>query len=164
MYANHGRTGKYDHKTEGVNSRLDGIQAAILNVKLPHLREWTEKRRMNSNRYNNYLNGLDGIATPKEIPNVQAVYHLYVIRVKGASRNRLQEYMNTKGISTGIHYPIALPNLSVYGYMGQKENDFQEATKASQEILSLPIFPELQEENIKYISGAIQEWLGNDGR
>jgi dTDP-4-amino-4,6-dideoxygalactose transaminase len=154
MFANHGRIDKYDHGIEGVNSRLDGLQAAILNVKLKHLPAWTESRRKNAYLYNKYLAGT-GLVTPAEIPDVTAVYHLYVVRVKKESREKLQAHLNSKGVSTGIHYPIALPNLKAYAYLGHSENDFPEATNASREIVSLPMFPELTENQIQYIAESI---------
>ena len=160
MIANHGRTAKYDHEMEGVNSRLDGIQAAILEVKLKHLPKWSDNRRENAYLYNKYLENTDTI-TPVEIDDVKAVYHLYVVRVKKEIRQKLQEHLKTKGISTGIHYPITLPNLKAYSYLNHKESDFPEATKASQEILSLPMFPELKEDQIKYITEAVKNFYCN---
>ena len=155
MLANHGRIDKYDHQVEGVNSRLDGLQAAILGVKLKHLPEWTEKRRKNAYLYNQYLKDTD-LITPAEIDGVKAVYHLYVVRTKKELRSKIQEYLGSKGISTGIHYPIALPNLRAYIYLNHNGNDFPRATRVSQEILSLPMFPELTEEQIRYIADAIR--------
>jgi len=157
MYANHGRIEKYDHEMEGMNSRLDGLQAAILNVKLRHLPEWTEKRRKSAYLYNEYLKET-GLITPQEINDVKAVYHLYVVRVKNGMRQKFQDYLKSKGISTGIHYPIALPNLKAYKYLNQMENGFPEATKASEEILSLPMYAELGEKQIKYVADAIMEF------
>ncbi len=156
MIANHGRIDKYDHEIEGVNSRLDGLQAAILGVKLNHLEKWTEMRRNNAYSYNKHLAGTDLIA-PVEIDDVTAVYHLYVVRVKKELRQKFQDHLQSKGISTGIHYPIALPNLKAYQYLNHTGNEFPEATKASQEIVSLPMFPELSESQIKYVAGVIKE-------
>lgn len=156
MIANHGRIDKYDHEIEGVNSRLDGLQSAILSVKLKHLPDWTEARRKNAYCYNKYLADT-GLITPVEIENVTAVYHLYVVRVKKELRQKLQVHLQSKGISTGIHYPIALPNLKAYAYLNHSVKDFPEATKASQEIVSLPMFPELSESQIKYVTEAIRE-------
>ncbi len=157
IIANHGRIGKYNHEIEGVNSRLDGLQAAILEVKLRHLPVWTERRRENAYLYNEYLNDTP-LITPVEIDDVKPVYHLYVVRVKNGLRQRLQDYLKSSGISTGIHYPIALPNLKAYAYLNHGENDFREATEASQEILSLPMFPELEEPEIEYITKRIREF------
>jgi dTDP-4-amino-4,6-dideoxygalactose transaminase len=157
MFANHGRIDKYDHEIEGVNSRLDGLQAAILRVKLNHLPRWSEQRRQNAYLYNQYLKGA-GVTTPFEMSKGKAVYHLYVVRVANERRQRLQEHLKAKGISTGIHYPIALPNLKAYAYLNHTERDFPHATNASKEILSLPMFPELKKDQIKYICDMIQEF------
>lgn len=157
MIANHGRIGKYDHEMEGVNSRLDGLQAAILTVKLNHLAKWNEMRRNNASCYNKYLADTN-LVTPVEFDNVTAVYHLYVVRVKKALRKNLQDHLQSKGIATGIHYPIALPNLKAYAYLNYAPEDFPEATKASQEIVSLPMFPELTEAQIIYVRQAIDEF------
>lgn len=150
MLANHGRIDKYNHEIEGVNSRLDGLQAAILGVKLRYLPEWNEKRRKNASLYNEILQGT-GVTIPVEMDNVKAVYHLYVIRVKSELRAKLQAHLKAQGIATGIHYPIALPRLTAYAYLNPRSQDFPEAVKASNEILSLPMFPELEKEQIEYI-------------
>lgn len=159
MLANHGRVEKYDHRIEGVNSRLDGLQAAILNAKLPRLAAWTEARRRNAYLYNELLGGASNLQIPVETDDVQAVYHLYVVRVRNGKRTRLKHLLKCKGISTGIHYPIALPALSAYSHLGHRDGDFPEAVSASKEILSLPMFPELTEEQIRYTSGLIRENL-----
>ena len=149
MFANHGRILKYDHEFEGVNSRMDGIQGAVLNVKLKYLPKWTEERRMNAELYNQLLQEVEGIITPYVSPNLKHVYHLYVIRVK--RRNELQSYLKENGIASGIHYPIALPNLQVYRYLGHEPTDFPAASRYQYEILSLPMYPELSQEIIGYI-------------
>jgi dTDP-4-amino-4,6-dideoxygalactose transaminase len=156
MIANHGRVAKYNHEMEGGNSRMDGIQGAVLAVKLRHLDDWTENRRKNAYLYNEYLMGSE-LITPVEIENVKAVYHLYVTRVQNGQRQKLQDHLKAAGISTGIHYPIALPNLKAYRYLGHTENDFPEASKASKEILSLPMFPELDERRIRYVADLIMK-------
>jgi dTDP-4-amino-4,6-dideoxygalactose transaminase len=156
--SNHGRSAKYNHELEGVNSRLDGIQAAILGVKLKHLPSWTEARRKNAYLYNKYLKDTP-LITPEEIDDVKAVYHLYVVRVNAQKRSSLEKFLKSKGIATGIHYPVALPNLKAYSYLNHKESDFPEASKASYEILSLPMFPELTESQIQYVTDNIKEFL-----
>jgi dTDP-4-amino-4,6-dideoxygalactose transaminase len=154
MFANHGRTKKYDHDFEGVNSRLDGLQAAILSVKLRHLDQWSEARRRNARLYNDALAG-SGVVTPRELPDVSAVYHLYVVRVPNGRRDALQQHLTSNGVNTGIHYPIALPYLNAYKYLGHTANDFPEALRASGEILSLPMFPELTEEQVRLVATAV---------
>jgi dTDP-4-amino-4,6-dideoxygalactose transaminase len=158
MFANHGRSKKYDHDFEGINSRLDGLQAAVLGVKLRHLEDWTERRRANAYRYNRMLQSL-GVATPEEIADVRAVYHLYVLRVPNGRREALQEHLKAAGVSTGIHYPIALPYLKAYRHLAHAETDFPESRKASTEIVSLPMFPELTEEQAAYTAARIREFV-----
>jgi dTDP-4-amino-4,6-dideoxygalactose transaminase len=162
MFANHGRVEKYDHAMEGVNSRLDGLQAAILNVKLAHLPQWTEARRRNAYRYNSLLTH-PGVTKPTEIENVIAVYHLYVIRVKKTLRDSLQKYLLSKGVSTGIHYPIPLPQLKAYAYLKHTESDFPRATATAGEIVSLPMFAELDEGRIAFIAEQVNTFLANHG-
>lgn len=148
MIANHGRVQKYDHDFEGINSRLDGIQAAVLSVKLKYLDEWTEKRRRAAVLYEGHLKG-SGISYPVPDPGNRHVYHLYVVRVK--DRDKVQALLSEAGISTGIHYPIALPDLEAYRYLGKSPGDYPVASRYAKEILSLPMFPELQEEEIQFV-------------
>lgn len=157
MLANHGRIDKYDHEIEGVNSRLDGLQAAVLRVKLKHLDVWSEARRKNAYLYNENLKGTN-LVTPVEIADVKAVYHLYVVRVKEEQRQKLQDHLKSKGVATGIHYPIALPNLKAYAYLNHTPYDFPEATRASQEILSLPMYPELNANQIIFIAETVKDF------
>jgi dTDP-4-amino-4,6-dideoxygalactose transaminase len=157
MFANHGRTKKYDHDFEGINSRLDGLQAAILNVKLGHLDAWTERRRAIADRYNKALTGLD-LLTPTELDDVRAAYHLYVIRVPNGTRERFQHFLKAGGINTGVHYPIALPYLNAYRYLNHTDGDFPAALEASRQYVSLPMFPELTDQQITWVADRIQEF------
>ena len=157
MFANHGRTKKYDHDLEGVNSRLDGLQAAVLKVKLRHLEDWTERRRQNASRYTEALAGTS-LVTPHELANVRSVYHLYVVRVLDGRREALQEHLKARGINTGIHYPIALPYLNAYRHLQHGPGDFPNARRIADEILSLPMFPELSSEQIGYVAAAVKEF------
>jgi dTDP-4-amino-4,6-dideoxygalactose transaminase len=155
MLANHGRSTKYGHEVEGLNSRLDGIQAAVLSVKLGHLEAWTESRRANAYRYNALFKH-SGVVTPAELDGVRAVYHLYVVRVPAARRQALQASLKQAGIDTGIHYPIALPYLNAYRHFGHSETEFPESLKASGEILSLPMFAELTDEQAGHVVSSIR--------
>lgn len=150
MYARHGALKKHQHKIEGINSRLDGIQAAVLNVKLPHILKWTEQRIKNASIYDKYLSEIDEIKIPKVRTNTKHTFHLYVIRAK--QRDQLSDYLNEKGIQTAIHYPKILPNLEAYSYLNHAYNDFPVANSYESQILSLPMYPELKEEQIKCIS------------
>jgi dTDP-4-amino-4,6-dideoxygalactose transaminase len=160
MIANHGRLKKYDHEFEGVNSRLDGLQAAILSVKLKHLDDWTQKRIANAALYKDLLSN-SGVICPFEAPNVKHVYHLFVIQVP--RREAIQKYLNAKGIATGIHYPIPLPNLMAYRYLGHNQNDFPNATELSTKILSLPMFAELAREQIEYVCAELKQSISERG-
>jgi dTDP-4-amino-4,6-dideoxygalactose transaminase len=162
MFANHGRISKYDHDVEGINSRLDGLQAAILSVKLKHLDEWTEKRRRAAYLYNDLLKDTS-LKTPAEPDDVRAVYHLYVVRARNGFREGLIEYLGRQGVSTGIHYPIALPKLKAYAYRNFGARDFPRAAEASGEILSLPMYPELEHNQILYITDTVKEFLKKSG-
>ena len=162
MFANHGRVEKYDHAMEGVNSRLDGLQAAILKVKLAHLPEWTEARRRHARLYSKLLTH-PGVTAPTESANTLAVYHLYVIRVKRELRDGLQKHLLAKGISTGIHYPIPLPKLKAYAYLNHTEKDFPAAYAAAGEIVSLPMYAELDETKIAFIAEQVNTYLANNG-
>ena len=156
MIANHGRVEKYDHEFEGVNSRMDGLQGGILNVKLKYLGEWNENRRKNADIYTRLLEEVSDIHLPTVLSNVKHVYHLYVIRTK--QRDSLQKFLKQNGISTGIHYPIALPNLKAYQYLGHSSKDFPVASQYQHEILSLPMYPELSQSNIEYVVQKIKSF------
>jgi dTDP-4-amino-4,6-dideoxygalactose transaminase len=157
MFANHGRSDKYNHAFEGVNSRLDGLQAAILNVKLRHIETWTEQRRRAAESYRRAL-AARKVTVPQELDDVRAVYHLFVVRVPAERREALQAHLKEAGIETGVHYPIALPLLTAYKHLEHTAADFPFAAKASQEIVSLPIFPELTDEQVDYVAGRLEEF------
>jgi dTDP-4-amino-4,6-dideoxygalactose transaminase len=154
MYARHGALKKHQHQIEGINSRMDGMQAAILSAKLPYILQWTEQRITNAGLYNKYLSEITQIVLPALRPQTKHTYHLYVILAQ--KRDLLMQYLKEKGIETAIHYPVALPNLPAYKYLGCKPEDYSVATKLQGEILSLPMYPELTEDNIKNIADTIQ--------
>ncbi len=151
--ANHGQIKKHDHAIEGRNSRMDTLQASILNVKLPHLSTWTQKRQENAKIYTNLLQDNPNIISPKTRENASHVYHLYVIRAQ--NREALQAKLAQKGIQTAIHYPTALPFLACYKDRNFTKNDFPMAYQCQHEILSLPMYAELSEESIKYVATEI---------
>lgn len=157
MYANHGSLKKHAHQIEGINSRLDGIQAAVLTVKLKHIRKWTESRVANAKRYTEGLAGLELVETPKHRPNTNHSHHLYVIRTK--DRDGLAEHLKANGVATGIHYPCILPLLPAYSYLNHVAEDFPMAYAAQKEILSLPMFPELSEEQIDHVVAVIRSYF-----
>ncbi|EKD28512.1 MAG: hypothetical protein ACD_79C00287G0019 [uncultured bacterium] len=157
MFANHGSVTKHDHEIEGINSRMDGIQAAVLTVKLQYILEWNEKRLQNALLYNKLLKNIIQIKTPEIRTDCTHIFHLYVIRSE--KRNELQKYLQENNISTAIHYPKALPFLKAYGYLNNKEKDFPVAYKYQNEILSLPMFPELSSEEIEYVCEKISSFF-----
>jgi len=156
MYANHGALKKHHHQMEGINSRLDGLQAAILTAKLPYILQWTEQRIVNASLYGKYLNDVSQITLPVVRPGSKHTWHLYVIRAQ--RRDELMEYLKAKDVETAIHYPTALPNLPAYKYLGYTPAQFPVSTQLQSEILSLPLFPEMTEEMIAYVGAAIQSF------
>ncbi len=156
MFANHGALVKHNHLMEGINSRLDGLQAAILKAKLPFIHDWTHKRREIAREYDEHLSGINEVVYPKVADYASHVFHLYVIRAK--QRDRLKQYLNEKGISTAIHYPTPLPLLTAYKSRGFREEHFPVSSRYRDEILSLPIYPELGLDKVEYISNTIREF------
>ena len=148
MIANHGRIEKYNHEFEGRNSRLDGLQAAILSVKLKHLDKWTDARINVADYYLENLKDIESIVLPKREDWAKQVYHLFVIRSK--NRDELQKYLKDNGISSGVHYPISLPKLKAYDYTGQANENFF-ANSSDSELLSLPIGDHLSEDDLEKI-------------
>ena len=159
MYSNHGALKKHDHKIEGVNSRLDGLQAAILSVKLPYIRKWNESRILIAKKYNQNLNGVGDIELPKIRENSKHTFHLYVI--KTSKRDDLKAFLYKKGISTAIHYPVSLPMMPAYNRYSFKKNDYPLSYNHSKKILSLPIYPELSSKKVEYIIKVIKSFYAN---
>jgi dTDP-4-amino-4,6-dideoxygalactose transaminase len=147
----HGRKKKYEHDVEGFNCRLDGLQAAILSVKLKRMERWTAARREIAALYTRLLSGTPGITTPREPQDVTSVYHLYVVRVD--RREEIQGELQKNGISTGIHYPIPLHRQKAYAHLNLPEGSFPVAEAHASRILSLPIYPELPRDGVEAIAG-----------
>lgn len=158
-YGRHG--GKGEHIMEGINSRLDGLQAAVLNVKLPHLQAWTEARRRVAGLYDKLLRDVKGIETPKVAAGRDHVYHLYVIRTD--RRDELKKFLGTAGVSTVLNYPKALPFYPAYAYLNHQPSDFPVAYANQSRILSLPIYPEMTDEMISYVASRIQAFFDQPG-
>jgi dTDP-4-amino-4,6-dideoxygalactose transaminase len=153
MIANHGQPTKHTHLLEGRNSRMDGIQAAILSVKLAYLDEWTNQRRKIAAQYNELLQ-IDGVQAPIVSEYAHAVYHLYVVQCQ--DRHALQNVLTNQKIDTAIHYPTPLPLLDCYKPLMQDEQNFPVAMKACRQILSLPIYPEMTPGQVSQVAQAIQ--------
>ncbi len=151
-FARHG--GKGDHLIEGINSRMDGLQGAILNAKLPHLAAWTKARRRVALRYDGLLKNITDIVTPQVAPDRDHVYHLYVIRSE--IRDTLRSHLSNAGIATVLNYPKALPFYPAYAYLGHKPDDFPVSYQNQSRILSLPIYPEMTDGMIEYVAAQIE--------
>ena len=149
----HGSKTKYLHDSIGHNYRMSEFMAEVLNVKMNYIEKWTDQRRNNAKLYFNRLKDLENVILPFELPESKHVFHLYVIRVK--DRDELINYLDQKGISTGIHYPFPLHMTEAYKNHGYKKGDFPIAEKTSKEILSLPMYPELSERQIDYVCDMI---------
>ena len=141
MRANHGRKDKYFHLFEGVNSRLDGLQAAILRVKLRHMDEWNAARRERAAWYDELLGNCEAVSRPVIREDAQSVFHLYVVEVD--ERDAVLEKLNKLGIGAAVHYPVTLHTQPAYAYLGYGADDLAVASRAATRILSLPLFPEL---------------------
>ena len=155
LLVNHGRLTKYEHTMEGYNYRLDALQAAILDAKLPYLREWTAKRRDHAAFYTKELTGI--VETPVEAPGAKHVYYMYEIRTR--QRDALMKYLSDNGISCGIHYPIPLHLQPAYKDLGFHKGHFPVSEQLAGEILSIPIYPELTEEQRDYIVSHIKQFF-----
>jgi len=154
MLRDWGAEKKYHHVLKGYNYRLEGIQGAVLRVKLRHLEAWTEGRRRAAAHYDRLL-GAAGIVIPEPKPYQRHVYHVYAIRT--TQRQAWQEALNARGIQTGIHYPFPVHLLPAYSDLGYKSGDFPHAERAAAEVLSLPMFPELTTEQCETVARAVIE-------
>jgi dTDP-4-amino-4,6-dideoxygalactose transaminase len=159
MLRNHGQKVKYEHLVVGYCHRLDNLQAAVLNVKLPYLDGWNAARRSRAALYDQLLQDVPGIVTPYVLPHVEPVYHLYVIRVTDGRRDALQRYLNDAGIATGLHYPIPVHLQQAYASLGHKPGDFPVSEQLAVQGLSLPMYPELSDEQVHYVAAKIREFM-----
>ena len=160
-FTNHGSLVKHEHEIEGINSRMDNLQAGILNIKIKYIKEWIELRRSAANYYSHKLKEIDEVSIPSVHKDCFHTYHLYVIRVSAEKRNQLKAFLEEHGISVGIHYPKSLPELDCYKFLELNINDFPNAVTSCQEILSLPIFPEITEKQIDYVVDHIKHFFSS---
>jgi dTDP-4-amino-4,6-dideoxygalactose transaminase len=154
---NHGQTGKYLSSEPGWNSRLDEIQAAILRVKLRHLSNWQRARQSNAAEYTRLLNQFPGVMPPKVPEGFEHVFHQYTIRVE--KRDALQKFLAERKIGSTVYYPHPLHLQPLYASLGHETGDFPHAERAAQEVLSLPMYPELRNEQIARVVDCIQEFI-----
>ncbi len=157
----HGSKVRYNHEILGVNSRLDTLQASILLVKLRYLDSWNERRIEIAKKYNEALKDIDEIVIPYSEPYNKHIYHQYTIRMK--RRDELAKFLKEKGIQTAVHYPIPLHLQKVFSYLGYKQGDLPISEQCSREVLSLPMFPELRDDEIDYVVKSIKEFLKDKG-
>ena len=156
MFCNHGRSLKYFHEFAGMNSRMDTLQAAVLNVKLKHLDEWVEARNCVAKSYIEQLTGVSEIVLPEIHPATLDAWHLFVIKTE--KRDNLQEYLKNCGIETGIHYPLSLPEQPAFANHMSYCSDYR-AVKESHTLLSLPIGEHLSAEEVAFVAGKIKEFF-----
>jgi dTDP-4-amino-4,6-dideoxygalactose transaminase len=154
----HGQSRKYHHALMGWNCRMDGIQAAVLSVKLRHLEQANLRRRQRASLYNEAFASFDDVATPVEADYARHVYHIYAVRVQ--KRDELRRFLEAKGIGCGVHYPIPIHLQEACRNFGYSEGAFPIAENLAKEFLSLPMFPELAEEQIKYVVRSVCEVTG----
>lgn len=160
MIRDHGQAKKYYHDIEGYNGRLDSIQAGWLSVKLRHLGKWNQSRREHAHRYHELFAEVKGAVTiPVEAPWTKGVYHLYVVRV--ADREALQAHLAEAGIGTGIHYPIPLHLQKAYQHLNYKKGDFPITERVALEIVSLPMFPQLKQEQLALVTTSVKEFAAS---
>ena len=160
MLRDHGQREKYYHAIEGFNGRLDAIQAGVLRIKLKRLKRWNQARREHAAYYTELLAGIQNVILPEEADFAEAVYHLYVILVD--NRDGLQEFLQTRGIHTGLHYPLPLHLQKAYAHLGYQEGDLPVAESAAKRLLSLPIYPEITKPQIEYVVQSIKEFLSKE--
>jgi dTDP-4-amino-4,6-dideoxygalactose transaminase len=158
MIRDHGQSRKYQHQIEGYNGRLDALQAAFLRVKLPYLEGWNSSRHQLAQRYNQLLEGLDGLRTPCEPSWSRSIYHLYVV-VCAENRDELQRYLSEQNIGTGLHYPIPLHLQEAYSHLGER-GSLSETERLAAKILSLPMYPQLRREQQQQVVDALMRFHG----
>ncbi|OHB64508.1 MAG: erythromycin biosynthesis sensory transduction protein eryC1 [Planctomycetes bacterium RBG_13_60_9] len=157
MFRDHGQRKKYYHGIVGWNARMDGFQGAVLTVKLRHLDAWNERRRANARLYRDFLADVDGIVLPAEADHAKHIYHVYAIRAR--DRDALIESLAQKDVHCGIHYPLPLHLQEAYESLGYGEGAFPTAELCAGQFVSLPMFPELEREQIETVCDAIKDFL-----
>jgi dTDP-4-amino-4,6-dideoxygalactose transaminase len=157
MWRNHGREGKFDHRFEGVNSRMDGIQGAILRAKLPHLSAWTASRRRVASLYGEALADLPGVELPRVAGDAEHVFHLYVVRLD--DRDEVRQRLRDRGVASGVHYPLPVHRYPAYAHLGHGPGSFPVAEGICERIISLPMYPEMGPAEVGHVASALRESL-----
>jgi dTDP-4-amino-4,6-dideoxygalactose transaminase len=156
----HAQQGRHHHVAIGYNTRMEGIQAAVLDAKLPHLDAWNAARARHSRRYRELLADLPGVVLP-EAPRPEGhVWHLFVVLARGQKRDELRLALADRGIATGVHYPTPVPYQPAYAHLGYQPGDFPVAEDLMRNCLSLPMYAELTEEQIEYTAAVLKELAG----
>jgi len=154
----HGESSRYHHDRIGGNFRIDAFQSALLDVKLPHLETWTEARRSNAARYAQLLVDLP-ITLPQEVPDTRHVYHQYTIRVPADERDKLTAHLSEQKIGFGIFYPVPLHLQQCFAYLGQEAGSLPNAENAAKQVISLPIFPGLTDDETQQVADALRAFF-----
>jgi len=157
MLANHGRSEKYGHLLEGFNYRLDALQAAVLQVKLRHLEQWSERRRQIAARYAELLTGVEEVTRPYVSSDVEPVFHLYVVQVP--DRDRVTTYLREQGVMAQLHYPIPLHLQPAYEHLGMKRGSLPVTEAVADRCISLPVYPEMTDEQVETVATTLKEAL-----
>ncbi|HET6233162.1 MAG TPA: DegT/DnrJ/EryC1/StrS family aminotransferase [Longimicrobiaceae bacterium] len=156
----HGGRQMYHHEEVGFNSRLDALQAAVLSAKLPHLRAWSDGRRANAAYYDQALAGLEGLVTPPVRPENETIVNQYTLRVTDGRRDELGAFLRERGVGSSVYYPVPLHLQECFSYLGYREGQFPESEKASREVISIPVFPELTQAQTAFVADTIREFFG----
>ncbi|HEX2189041.1 MAG TPA: DegT/DnrJ/EryC1/StrS family aminotransferase [Longimicrobiaceae bacterium] len=156
----HGGRQMYHHEEVGYNSRLDALQAAVLSAKLPHLEGWSARRREHARFYDEALAGLEGVTTPAVLPGNESIYNQYTLRVHGGRRDELAAWLRERGVGSSVYYPVPLHLQECFAYLGCREGQFPESERAAREVLSIPVFPELSEEQRAHVAASVRAFFG----
>jgi dTDP-4-amino-4,6-dideoxygalactose transaminase len=153
----HAQKGRHEHVEIGFNTRMEGVQGAVLDAKLPHLDAWNTARRRNARLYHELLADNPNITLPKARLEDGHVWHIYSVKVRGRNREKIREAMAARGVSTSIHYPTLVPYQPAYSYLGYRRGAFPVAEELFANCVSLPIYPELTEEQVRYTAQVFRE-------
>jgi dTDP-4-amino-4,6-dideoxygalactose transaminase len=153
----HGQTSRYYHGHVGYNYRMDGFQGAVLRVKMKRIDQWTARRRQISARYRELLEGAR-VALPQDCPGAESVYHLFVVWVE--DRDRIRQELEARGVHTAIHYPVPVHLQQAYAALGYQPGSLPHTEKACEQVLSMPLYPEIPDEHVEYAAAALKEIVG----
>ena len=156
----HGGRQMYHHEEVGYNSRLDALQAAVLAAKLPHLEGWSAARRRNAAFYDDALAGIGGLQTPVVRPGNESIVNQYTVRVLDGKRDALREFLTARGVGCSVYYPVPLHLQECFAYLGCREGQFPESERACREVLSIPVYPELSQDQLGYVAETVRAFFG----